>query len=220
MEGTMERPVIHVEGENDQHALVHLLILNGVNYDSKPWPTEFPAFKPVEGVERLVSGMELAVRFSGGLPIGFVLDADAPLQDRWNGVCAKLRTAGVEMPGIPPEGGFLGYSALYSARVGVWLMPDNQQDGKLETFLRTLVAERDRLHEHAEEATCRAKQIGAQFAEADRDKAIIQAWLAWQKEPGEPYGRAIRKHYFRHDSPAANAFVAWFKTLYGISGSA
>lgn len=95
-------------------------------------------------------------------------------------------------------------------------MPDNQHDGKLETFLKSLISEHDVLIEHATEATDTAKQLGAEFAESDHLKATIHAWLAWQEDPGVPYGTAIRAKYFRHDSPVAGVFVAWFKQLFGI----
>ncbi len=42
----------------------------------------------------------------------------------------------------------------------------------------------------------------------------ILAWLAWQEEPGLPYGLAVSKHYFRHDMALAGRFVDWFKRVF------
>jgi len=216
MPGSMERCSLHVEGEDDRHSITHLLIRHGVDYDSKPWPPEFPEFKPIGGDRQLLEGMQTAVRLSSGQVIGFVLDADSPLTDRWHAVRDRLQGVGVSVPGQPVPEGFIGYSPTYKARVGVWLMPDNEHEGKLETFLRTLIDEKDSLIEHAVSATRTAKRRGARFVDADHGKATLHAWLAWQEKPGLPYGTAIRAKYFRHDSAAAGAFVAWFKRLYGI----
>ena len=41
--------------------------------------------------------------------------------------------------------------------------------------------------------------------------------LAWRKEPGVPYGRAISSKYLEHDTPEALQFIGWFCRLYDIS---
>ena len=50
----------------------------------------------------------------------------------------------LEVPKEVPRG-FVGGSRRLQARVGVWLMPDNRQEGTLEHFLDTLVQEGDSL---------------------------------------------------------------------------
>ena len=207
---------LRVEGPDDLHSILHLLLRHGIRYQARPLSAELPGINAIEGITDLLQGMTRAIQFSTGHAIGFVLDADSPLHTRWLAVRDRLEAVGVHAHDSAPACGFVGTSALYDARVGVWLMPDNQQDGKLETFLRFLVDGDDALIGHAEAATAKAKEIGARFTEPDHIKAVLHAWLAWQKEPGRPFGVAIQAKYFRHDSPAANAFVAWFKTLYGI----
>ena len=105
--------------------------------------------------------------------------------------------------------------ADYGARVGVWLMPDNRQSGALEQFLQGLVDENDLLLPVAESSTKKAKEKGASFPDSKESKAILHTWLAWQKQPGLPYGAAIGARYFRDDSPTAQAFVAWYKRVFG-----
>ena len=114
----------------------------------------------------------------------------------------------------------MGESGEYKARVGVWLMPDNLQEGErgegtLERFLETLVQEADPLLPHARDATRRAKtEHGASYPDGNVKKAVLHAWLAWQEEPGLPYGTAIKARYFRHDSPVAESFVGWFRRVF------
>ena len=220
MAETLVRPKLHVEGQDDQHSVAHLLIRNGIRYDPDKFdlsPPELPKLVPIKGLEPLIDGIETAVKTSTNRTIGFLLDADTPLIDRWRRVSHRLRNVGVpDLGERPPAEGFIGESTEYKTRVGVWLMPDNVQDGKLEDFLRTLVKDGDLLIGHAERATGEAKACGAVFSDTDRIKAVIHAWLAWQEEPGKPFGVAIKAKYFRHDSPTAAVFVKWFKALYQL----
>jgi hypothetical protein len=100
--------------------------------------------------------------------------------------------------------------------LGVWLMPNNRDPGKLEDFLRGLIGSRNRLIRHAESVTDRAVDHGAKYRRVDRIKAVLHTWLAWQRVPGVPFGTALNNKYFGHASPTAKAFISWFKTLYGI----
>ena len=213
---TDERSSLHVEGKDDLHAICHLLIRHGIDYDQRPWPGNFPRIKEIGGKEPLLSGIETAVSVSNRRSIGFVLDANSSLHDRWVAVTSKLERVNVEVPGEIPPGGFVGRAPEFNARVGVWLMPDNRREGALEHFLLDLVQENDRLLPHAENSTTRARELNADLSENDERKAVLHAWLAWQEEPGLPYGSAIRARYFRHDSQAARSFVIWFRRLFGI----
>ena len=72
----------------------------------------------------------------------------------------------------------------------------------------------DALFPIAETSTAEARRHGAEFPEADHRKAVLHAWLAWQQSPGLPYGTAIKAGFFRDDSPAALAFVDWYRRLF------
>ena len=216
MASTDERSSLHVEGKDDLHAICHLLIRHGIDYDQQPWPRNFPRIKEIGGKEPLLSGIETAVSVSNGRSIGFVLDANSSLQDRWVAVTSKLERVNVEVPGEIPLCGFIGTSLEFNARVGVWLMPDNRREGALEDFLLDLIQENDQLLPHAENSTTRARELNPDLLENDERKAVVHAWLAWQEEPGLPYGSAIRARYFRHDSQAAQSFVIWFRRLFEI----
>jgi hypothetical protein len=217
MAGSLERPVLLVEGDDDLHSLAHLLIRKGINYDAKPWPALYPEIAVAGDVAKLMKAIRLAVSVANGRSVGFVLDADADLMNRWGEVRRELLKVGIDAPTAPVPTGFIGHSDRYQARVGVWLMPDNERDGSLEDFLKTLIADGDSLIEHASTTTDSASRLGAKFRPIDRTKAVIHAWLAWQEDPGRPYGKAIRYRYFSCDSVVAESFVTWFRSLYGIS---
>lgn len=150
--------------------------------------------------------------------MGFVVDIDEALSNRWNAVSDRLKQLNVACPATMPANGFVGYATETKTQVGVWLMPDcRKQSGKLEDLLHTLVPEGDTLVKYAEKVTDEARSHGARYAAKDRIKGVIHSWLAWQEKPGESFGHAIRRKYFRHDSPIANEFVAWFKKTYNIA---
>lgn len=217
MAGSIERSRLHVEGTDDSHAIRHLLIRHGIDYDQHPWPDHFPRIDAIGGKDKLLEGVEIAVALNTGRSIGFVLDANTSRQSRWDAMASRLRNVDLHVPrDIPPEG-FVGESVKYRARVGVWLMPDNRREGTLEHFLETLVSEDDPLFRHAQQSTEQAKKLGAKYSDTEAPKAALHAWLAWQKNPGLPYGSAIRARYFDPDSEVAEEFVAWFRRVFQIA---
>ena len=133
------RSQLRVEGNDDSHALRHLLMRHGVDYGQESWPTWFPSIEETGGKDKLLETLALNVRASSGRAVGFVLDANSSLQSRWDAVAAQLGKLDLEVPEEIPREGFVGESRRLQARVGVWLMPDNRQEGTLEHFLETLV---------------------------------------------------------------------------------
>jgi hypothetical protein len=47
-------------------------------------------------------------------------------------------------------------------------------------------------------------------------KAFIHTWLAWQKDPGLPMGRAITAKALSADSAIAVSFVNWLNRLFNL----
>ena len=219
---TVERSNLHVEGRNDVHAIKHLLLRHGFDCPTKSDPRsgdEFsenvPEIKAAGDRSKVLDAMETAVPVSTGRSVGFVLDADAVAENRWRAVRDRLGTFELDLPESIPEGGFVGDVAAFKVRVGVWLMPDNRRGGALEEFLQDLIEEDNPLIPVAVRSTENAKAEGADFPESSRNKAVLHAWLAWQETPGLPYGSAIGARYFRDDSPAATAFVQWYRNVFG-----
>lgn len=207
-----ERSILRVEGTDDEHVIKNLLSRHGVDYSDID--IEGAGVGESGGRDKLLKGMALKVKNSTDKAIGFVLDANGAPLDCWQSIYNRLQGIGLTLPDEIPEDGFVGYTNTYKTRVGVWLMPDNRRTGALEGFLQDLVPEGDALLQLAEKSTEKAKQAGAAFPDAAQSKAILHTWLAWQERPGVPYGTAITAKYFRRDSPAALAFVNWFKRVF------
>ena len=206
---------LHVEGKDDSHALLHMLATRGLPTGAS-W---FPRIKETSGVEGLLAGMEIAIRFATGHAVGFVLDANSSPNDRWRAVASRLASVGLTPPAVLPTAGYIDFCEEFQTRTGVWMMPNNRREGALEDFLIGLIHPTDPLLSHARSATNQARELGATFPISATRKAELRAWLAWCEEPGLPYGIAIRAGYFHHDSPDSEAFVTWFTKLFHTVGT-
>jgi len=217
---TGDGPFLHVEGEDDKHSLIHLLIRHELPFDQRPLPDHLPLIKVHSGVDKLLDVFVESVQFSKCFPAGFVLDADLAsnakgLSSRWSAIADRLRKLGVEPPAMIPPSGLVIPVPKYRTTVGVWIMPDNQRDGRLEEFLHDLITEGDPLISFAEESAQHARDVlGALFSQTHQSHASLYTWLAWQAEPGCSYGQALKARYLRHDSATALKFVDWFRSLY------
>ena len=205
-----QRSRLHVEGKDDSHALLHMLATRGLPPDG-PW---FPRITETGGVEGLLAGVEIAVRFGTGHAVGFVLDANASPNDRWRAIASRLVSVGLTPPADLPTAGYIDFCDSFQTRTGVWLMPNNRREGALEDFLIDLIHPTDPLLSHAQNATNQARELGAAFPDNATQKAELRAWLAWCEEPGLPYGTAIKAGYFSRKSPDSQAFMAWFRELF------
>lgn len=212
----MPRPMLYVEGPDDDHTIRHLMIRHGINYDNKSWPDSYPHIEQRGGKDALLESIEPTVMTATGRPMGFVIDADESLLNRWRAVSDRLARVGVKSDKLPPPGGFVGESETYQTKVGVWVMPDNARRGSLESFLLDCIAATDPIVSYAKRAAVYASKLKAPYKRAHREKAIVHTWLAWQDEPGHPFGQALRMKLFAHDSEVASRFADWFKTLYSI----
>jgi hypothetical protein len=210
------RPELIVEGKDDLYALAGLLVRHGIDYETKPWPANYPVIRDSKGVDRLLDSMEAAIKASSDRPVGFVVDANGDPAARWDAIRMRLQHVGFSPPSDPVAGGFSDVSSETGSRVGVWMMPDNASPGAIEAFLLQLIDGTDPLLSHAVQSTAAASALGAKFGAHRELKAQVHAWLAWQEEPGRPYGSAIRAQFIGYSSASAARFVEWFRDLYGI----
>lgn len=217
----VKRSSLYVEGTDDKHVIKHLLQRHGIEcpFDHEIVPETLPAMVPeiklAGNKQQVLATIENAVKFGTGHSVGFVIDADEAAENSWRAVRHRLSFLDPKPPRLLPASGFVADVPVYRARVGVWLMPDNQSSGALEEFLKGLIADSDQLWSFADTATRTSKRHGAKFTANKHNKAAIHAWLAWQRDPGLPFGSAIAAKYFAADSPTAFMFLRWFDELFG-----
>jgi len=149
--------------------------------------------------------------------IGIIVDADK------KGAMARLKSLldfiqkkiGVSLPSAElTENGF-GYQFMDDLYIGIWVMPDNKNEGYLEHFLAEMIPANDKTWQFAQEKLSElTKQDFCQFTEAKIQKALVHTYLAWQKTPGLPMGTAISAGYFNIESPLVENFADWFKNTF------
>ncbi|XOF32966.1 MAG: DUF3226 domain-containing protein [Candidatus Electrothrix sp. YB6] len=210
--------VLLVEGAEDQRVIPELVEANGIQWGEKEkdWIVQI---KSLNGVEKLLDKERINVQLkASGLKIlGIILDADDEPADRWQ----SIRNCLLERyPDIPEELPATGLIHPGEIKIGVWMMPDNQQQGMLETFLQFLLPEDDKeLWEFTEQSCRQATNYGASYKEPHLDKAKIHTWLAWQNPPGRQLHNAVMERILSPTSPQAASFMQWFQKLFEVTAT-
>lgn len=200
--------VLLVEGVDDEHVLKHICGNRGI-----------PRLDEVSnhgGADELLEVISARIKLSEPDDVfGVVVDADTNLDDRWRAIRDRVVKAGYQdVPNQPlVDGTILGPSTESRLpRLGIWVMPNNQTSGILENFLQFLIPDNDALMEYAK--TCVQNLPERRFIPNDQLKAVIHTWLAWQKDPGKPYGTAITAKFLDPHLPEADSLVSWLRRLF------
>lgn len=208
--------VLLVEGKQDVRVIPELIEANGVPWGTRKSPIVF--IRDYDGYQNLVDPdvISTELQASGLSVLGIMIDADENPLARWQ----SLRNACIKtIPDIPealPKEGLI-HNTSNGIKFGIWIMPDNEMRGMLETFLTYLIPmENEELWQFAQKVAQEAKSKGAVFTELQVDKANIYTWLAWQNPPGRQLHQAIMERILNPIAPNAQKFVTWFKALYGL----
>ena len=201
--------VLLVEGQDDKHVLLHIC-----QHHDIPRPVEVVA---CGGDDKLLENIQIrSIALSNeGDVLGAVIDADTNLENRWQSVRERLADAGYQdVPFQPnPCGTILQPpSGTILPKAGIWIMPDNQTTGILEDFLQFLVPSPDDLMNHAND--CVESISDPLFRPIDRPKAIMHTWLAWQENPGRPFGTAITSRFLDPGASQVEVLVDWLRQLF------
>lgn len=203
---------LYVEGSDDAHFIKHFLKKRG-GRDLK-FQDELVS---CEG--KVIERTPAIAKESAPTRIGLILDADRDPDKRWARIREEFAKAwGERFLPEQPEGDSTIVQLPDSRSIGVWMMPGPGMPGDLETFLTAI---RDKtepqvnLWSHARRSVEALPQPPL-FETKDIHKAEIRTWLAWQKEPGAPYGLAVSFGAFELDHPWAVAFGGWLDRLVGL----
>lgn len=221
----IENRILFVEGADDQHTIwavcEHFKVEETFTVEIPDRRGKInPKSKPTEkgGIDNVFKATELnLIEGSSAIErIGIVIDADESINSRWQSVISILQKAGyTNLPDSPAADGTI-INQDFLPTFGVWIMPDNQiERGYLETFLTFLVPENNKSWEQAK--NCVANLENKPFIKAKVDhttKAEIHTFLAWQEEPGKPFGQAITAKYLQADNPQCEKFVEWLNRLF------
>ena len=215
-----QRPPVRkllVEGDDDKRVIPELIEANGVPWvDSRgDW---IVSIEPMNGFEPILAAEEIETQLkaSGLKALGIIVDANDDAAKRWSSVRERCVAQFPDLPESLPTKGVIATNPD-GLKLGVWIMPDNESCGMMETFLKFLVPDPDDpILSFATKARDEAKTLGAPFKDAHADKAVIHTWLAWQDPPGRQLHDAIVQKILDPKSPHAAPFVRWFRSLYAV----
>lgn len=200
-----------VEGNDDQHVVWALCEKHNV-------PESFDVID-CGSVENVLKEFRLRLKLAdNNQRIGLVVDADVNLKSRWESIFAILKDTGkyeCDTLVLPQEGLVLEPAEKTYSKVGIWLMPDNHQNGMLEDFMAALAKPDDALMKKSEDVLTDLETEGIQkYRPVHRSKAKIHTYLAWQDVPGRPMGQAITANILNSNSNVAVMFAKWLKEMF------
>lgn len=211
-----ERKRLLVEGEDDLYAIAELMGFH-INWPNKK--SDAPVrIEAMGGANKILAEDTIPIRLKSPEVeiLGVIIDADNSFDARW----ARLRQ--LAKPYFPGLSDGMSRDGIivdndFGKRFGLWVMPDNQSHGMLETFLQLLVPVGiPAIWDHAKAAVTEARSKGATCSATHLDKAYLHTWLAWQDPPGERFGTAILRNVLDARSTRASPFVDWFRKLYQV----
>lgn len=225
-----EKRILLVEGANDAHVILNLVGAHNISAEFRGYKTQgFDNSQYVEirekgGVEEvkrfdnLLQSLAIETKASNDGCLGIVVDANASIDSRWQSLIDRLQVDDIgyaSVPVEPVENGLVLDRQGFLPRIGIWVMPNNKLLGKIENFIRLLVAkEKENLWRIAETVVTEIPDEERLFADKDIIKAQVHTFLAWQDEPGRPMGESITRRYFQADTPEALNFISWIRALY------
>ena len=202
--------ILLVEGTDDKHVLKHICGNRDISH--------LDEVKSCGNDIKLIENLEVRLKVSEeGDVIGVVIDADTDISARWQSIRDRITDFGYQnVPDQPDPGGTIldPPEGTLLPRLGVWIMPNNQTSGILEDFLRFLVPQPNLLFDHVRASVSTIPEGERRFKQLYEPKAIIHTWLAWQEEPGRPFGTAITARFLDPSVPEVDVLIAWLKRLF------
>jgi hypothetical protein len=226
----MPGKVLLVEGPDDRDFFMAALKNSGFeNVEIKlAVPRDIHPDVRGNGVDNLLTALELQIKKlledDGPDALGVVLDADYKTGDpscdfgfsvRQNQVATILAQHGWQpaLSGLSKGEIFQNSNGL--PLIGLWVMPDHQNDGMLEDFVTPLVNGLDQknLLTHAQHTVSLLPTILFN-PKLHTTKASIATWRAWQKTPGASLSKLIGNEALDLSLSPAAEFVDWLKATF------
>ena len=112
-----------------------------------------------------------------------------------------------------PVGGVFFQNDDGLADFGLWVMPNNSDEGMLEDWIKSCIHPGEhQLFAHAETVVDKLPQ--PKFKPIHISKAEVATWLAWQKQPGHGLYRAIEDQLIDRNSALFKELCIWLTHIY------
>jgi hypothetical protein len=99
------------------------------------------------------------------------------------------------------------------ADLGLWVMPDNQQEGMLEDWIKTCVKVDEQTLFQTASSVVQVLE-NPKFSTHLTAKAEVATWLAWQKQPGHGLYLTLKDDLLDGDSPLFKAIEQWLLGIF------
>ena len=116
-------------------------------------------------------------------------------------------------PNQLPEGGLVFKSSDGIPDFGLWVMPNNGNEGILENWIIDVVHAGDLPLFHSAQAAVRALS-NPKFKEVKRAKADVATWLAWQDKPGESIYYSIEGNLLDENAELYQGLRIWLDAIF------
>lgn len=130
-----------------------------------------------QGIYTLLKNLPVTIRATNPTQIlGLVVDADIHVAGRWQRIRQILTDAGYQnIPDTFPNGLIVPTNDVLP-RFGLWIMPNNEESGVIENFIRQLIHDKDQLQPEVDIAlnSLQAKELQL-FTDVHRPKAFIRS---------------------------------------------
>ncbi len=210
----IETKKLLVEGAEELRVIPQLMEANGVTWNRGEEPLNIIN---CDGVENLLKPKYISAQLktpNGLTHLGIIMDADEEPDNRWKSLYNACLPNIPNLPQNLPAAGLI-ITLESGLKFGVWMMPDNQSRGMLETFLAYLVPDNN-LWQYTQNKVIEAKQQGATYRDYHLDKANIHTYLAWQDPPGKQLHDAVKQRILNQSYPQSANFLRWLQELYEI----
>ncbi len=97
--------------------------------------------------------------------------------------------------------------------IGLWIMPDCNEDGFIEHLILPNVTEGHQALLESAKHTVRAIK-NPLYTAHHRTKAEMFTWLAWQKKPGQHLSSVVRNGLLDCESPEVKALISWLNAMF------
>lgn len=220
----MEKLLI-VEGEEDQKffaAASKSLALDGVKIHFHPGGKD-------NALAAFIGRLTLATRASN-LKLGLVVDADFDGVSPSGGFSAtraqinrRLAQVGFSpLTSMPATSGMVSRKAALGGVVaGVWVMPNNCDDGQIEGFLISAISPSESPRFAYASQIARAVVAGSHggptydVKKHHSKKAELGTWLAWSDPPRISLGGAVSRGLVDTSGAAFSPLAIWLRALFG-----
>ena len=175
--------------------------------------------KSVKGISNVKRTLIQQIKDTEVTNVGIIVDANSKgSKARFNSIKNILEQHLPEVVNwnftAAPEAGWIADVAP-DFRIGLWVMPNNQDNGYFEHFLMELVDPADESLKSALQMLEDVAQSGHQrFTDLRAQKALLALYLAIQEEPGMSPTTALRKGLLNHQHPLAQRFVSWYEQTF------